>query len=239
MRGVRDESGYNQGWTGGLSTRVRGERRCELLISKMTPSSSGKVLEIGCGRGEVARHLASRTGMQVLGVDRSQQFVQEAKANAVEENVHFEVMDVMDAGHRFDNERFDYIVGNGILHHLYRDLSAALQVLRHLLKDQGRIVFLEPNLHNPYVYLIFTRPSMRRLARLEPDEMAFTRRFAMEHLHQTGFGEIDVEYRDFLIPGVPDWLIKPLVSIGRIAERTAGFKHLAQSLFISAAHEPV
>jgi hypothetical protein len=56
----------------------------------------------------------------------------------------------------------------------------------------------------------------------------------MRHLREAGFGGIEVEYRDFLVPGVPDWMIGPLVNGGRVAERTPGLKHLAQSLFISA-----
>ena len=64
--------------------------------------------------------------------------------------------------------------------------------------------------------------------------MAFSRHFAIERLRQAGFREIEVEYRDFLIPGVPDWAIQPLIRFGAVAERTPGLKHLAQSLFISA-----
>jgi SAM-dependent methyltransferase len=238
VKSVQDEGGHNQGWTGGLSTTVRQERRCDLLITAMTPSPSCKVLEIGCGRGEIARYLAAKTGMQVLGIDVSGRFIEEAKSNGVEGNVSFEALDFMDAEERFRNERFDYIVGNGILHHLYFDLPASLLRIRSLLNDGGRIAFLEPNLHNPYVYLIFKQPALRQAARLEPDEMAFTRRFALERLSSAGFVGVDVEYRDFLIPGVPDWAISPLVKVGRVAERTPGAKHLAQSLFISAGRAP-
>jgi hypothetical protein len=69
---------------------------------------------------------------------------------------------------------------------------------------------------------------------LEPDEMAFTRRFAIDRLDEAGFSNVSVEYRDFLLPGIPSWLIGPSVRFGRIAESTPGLKHLAQSLFISA-----
>jgi SAM-dependent methyltransferase len=234
VKSVQDEGGHNQGWTGGHSTDLRQERRCDLLISTMTPSSSSKVLEIGCGRGEIARYLAAKTGMQILGIDVSERFIEEAQNKSTENNVRFEVLDFMDAEERFQDERFDYIVGNGILHHLYYDLSPALRCIRDLLADRGRIAFLEPNIHNPYVYLIFSKPKLREIARLEPDEMAFSRRFAIEMLECAGFGHVNVQYRDFLVPGVPDWSVRPLVAIGRVAERTPGAKHLAQSLFISA-----
>jgi ubiquinone/menaquinone biosynthesis C-methylase UbiE len=203
------------------------------MMTKMSPNPSKTVLEIGCGRGEIARQLASQTGMEVLAVDRSEQFISEARAGAVAPNLRFEVLDFT-RPEAVSNRGFDYIVGNGILHHLYFELASSLQAMRRLLSDEGRIVFLEPNLHNPYVFLIFTRPRLRRVARLEPGEMAFTRRFAIERLRQVGFSDIEVEYRDFLIPGVPNWLVRPLVALGDTAERTPGLKHLAQSLFISA-----
>jgi SAM-dependent methyltransferase len=234
MRSVRDEDGYNQGWTGGTALRVRTDRRCDLMISRMEPAPSRRVLEIGCGRGELARDLGAKTGMQVLGVDVSQRFVQEAREKTFQANVSFEVLDFTRPAEMHGN-KFDYVVGNGILHHLYYDLPAALRSMRSLLIEGGRIIFLEPNLHNPYVYLIFSRPRLRRLARLEPDEMAFSRRYAVEVLRDAGFSEIDVEYRDFLVPGIPDSLIRPTVSFGAIAERTPGVRHLAQSLFIAAA----
>jgi len=233
MRSVRDESGYNQGWTGGLSTQIRGERRCDLMMTKMTPDRAKKVLEIGCGRGEIARRLAARTGMDVLGVDRSERFVAEANSKVADSNIQFKVLDFTKPEDILER-RFDYVVGNGILHHLYYNLIPSLQAMRALLVDGGRILFMEPNLHNPYVYLLFTSRRLRRLAKLEPDEMAFSKRFIGQHLHLAGFKEIEVEYRDFLLPGVPDLAIRPLIGFGNIAEKIPGVKHLAQSLFISA-----
>jgi SAM-dependent methyltransferase len=233
MRSVRDERGFNQGWSGGVATQLRIERRCDLMIAQMSPDPAKKVLEIGCGRGEMARYLAARTRMQVLGIDRSESFMQEASAGTEDANVHFEVMDFTKPEQILDR-KFDYVVGNGILHHLYYNLPSSLQSIRSLLIDKGRIMFMEPNLHNPYVALIFKRPRFRHFARLEPDEMAFSRRFAMEQLHEAGFSDVKVEYRDFLLPGIPPWLIRPSVGFGSFAEATPGLKHLSQSLFITA-----
>jgi len=233
MRSVRDERGFNQGWSGGPATQLRIERRSDLIIGKMSPDTSKKVLEIGCGRGEMARYLAAKTGMSVLGIDRSEKFMDMASSETTDSNVQFEVMDFTQP-EQILGRKFDYVVGNGILHHLYYDLPASLQAMRRLLVDGGRIMFLEPNLHNPYVALIFRRPRFRRLARLEPDEMAFSRSYAMTKLREAGFSDVTVEYRDFLLPGIPAWLIAPSVTFGRFAEATPGLKHLSQSLFITA-----
>lgn len=134
----------------------------------------------------------------------------------------------------FDAETFDCIVGNGILHHLYPKLDDALAKMKHLLKPGGRIVFLEPNIYNPYVYLIFSCPPLRRRARLEPDEMAFSKRFVAAKLQRTGYRNIRVEFRDFLIPGIPSFLIRPSIMIGAVLERIPVINRLAQSIFISA-----
>jgi ubiquinone/menaquinone biosynthesis C-methylase UbiE len=203
------------------------------MISKMTPDPGAKILEIGCGRGEMARYLAAQTGMQVLGIDRSERFMEQAAAGTENPNVRFEVLDFTQPEQILDR-RFDYVVGNGILHHLYFDLGESLQAIRRLLVENGRVMFLEPNLHNPYVFLIFKQSRLRKFARLEPDEMAFSRHFAIERFGEAGFVDVGVEYRDFLLPGIAPWLIRPSVSVGRIAEATPGVKHLAQSLFISA-----
>jgi SAM-dependent methyltransferase len=234
MRSVRDDDGFNQGWSGGRATTLRFQRRAQLMVNEMAPNPTGRVLEIGCGRGEIARFVGSATDMQVLGIDRAQSFVANARAATVQSNVRFETADFTEPG-ALDDHDFNYIIGNGILHHLYYSLDASLRAIHDLLDQNGRIMFLEPNLHNPYVFLIFKQRRLRRIARLEPDEMAFSRAFITQHLRDSGFRDIEVEYRDFLLPGVPDWLIQPLVMFGRMGERTPGLKHLAQSLFIVAS----
>jgi SAM-dependent methyltransferase len=232
MRGVQDEQGYNQVWGDGLATRIRAERRCDLLIREMDVAPSRRVLEIGCGRGEIARQLAAKTGMQIVGLDRSERFVNEARANTSADNVRFELGDFTTT--TLPGSPFDYIVGNGILHHLYFDLDASLRKIRRLLSSDGRIIFLEPNLHNPYVYLIFSYAALRRRAKLEPDEMAFTKSYIARRLRVAGFYDAIIQYRDFLVPGTPDVLIKPVVRVGDVAERLPALKHLSQSLLISA-----
>jgi hypothetical protein len=72
----------------------------------------------------------------------------------------------------------------------------------HLLKDGGKIIFLEPNIYNPYVYLIFSYAALRKATHLEPDEMAFSKSFATDKLAKAGYKNIKVEYKDFLLPGV-------------------------------------
>jgi 2-polyprenyl-3-methyl-5-hydroxy-6-metoxy-1,4-benzoquinol methylase len=230
MKSIKDDRGYNQIWVDAKSTRVRASRRCDYMISNMHPSPEKNVLEIGCGTGANSHMLASRTGMQVLGTDLCEPFISEAKAKFVLPNLRYEILN-FNQPNRFDGQLFDYIVGNGILHHLYFQLDYALGNMKNLLKPGGRIIFMEPNLCNPYVYCIFSYQLLRKAASLEPEEMAFTKNFATQKLQNAGFEKIKVEYKDFLLPGVPEIMIEPLVLAGYWLEKTP-FKIVSQSLGI-------
>lgn len=75
---------------------------------------------------------------------------------------------------------------------------------------------------------------MRRLAKLEPDEMAFTPAFIREKLSRAGLTAIRVDTRDFLLPNTPTALVGPVVAVGDRLDRIPVINRLAQSLFLSA-----
>lgn len=233
MANIKDDRGYNQVWGDSKATRVRTERRCDYMISQMQVLPNKSVMEIGCGTGKNAYMLAKKTGMQVLGTDLCVPFIEEARETNRLTNLRFDILDFNKAD-QFKGEKFDYIIGNGILHHLYHHLDEAFVNMRHLLKDNGKIIFLEPNLYNPYVYLIFSYPTLRVKAHLEPDEMAFTKSFATEKLSKAGYSNIKVEYKDFLLPGIPDFLITPSVVIGDVVEKIPLLRNVSQSIYITA-----
>ena len=233
MKSVRDDRGYNQGWAESRATNVRSERRCDYMIAQMRQPLSGNVLEIGCGTGHNSFFLARTTGLSVLGTDICVPFIDEAKERFQLPNLRYAVLDFNQAA-QFEGETFDYIVGNGILHHLYYHLRDALENMRRLLKPDGKIVFLEPNLYNPYIFSIFRIPALRRIAHLEPDEMAFSKGYITQLLSAAGYRNVHVEYKDFLLPGIPDALIAPSIAAGAVLERIPVVRMVSQSIFISA-----
>jgi SAM-dependent methyltransferase len=233
MSSVKDDRGYNQGFSDSLATRIRTERRAGYVISQMTPAPGQNALEIGCGLGDLAHHVARRTNLDVLGTDLCAPFVASAEQNYKLPNLRYRVAD-LNRPEALAGEKFDYVFGNGILHHLYYHLDEDLSRLREVLKDGGRLIFMEPNRFNPYVYLIFTFPRLRKLARLEPDEMAFTPKFITEKLTRAGFHDVRVEFRDFLLPGIPNFLIGPSIALGAALERVPVLRCLSQSIYITA-----
>lgn len=236
MAHIVDERGYNQIFATSAAQTLRLKRRAEAIIAALppgNPASRPRVLEIGCGTGEMARQLARQTAGSVTGVDLSPQFIEEARARHPLDNLDFRVADLT-SEIPGQGDAYDAIVGNGILHHLYRHLDEVLPALRRWLRPGGRLIFWEPNLWNPYVYLIFSYKSLRRRAKLEPDEMAFTRDFIQDRLHASGFRTVSVRTRDFLLPNTPDALVRPLAAVSNVLDHVPLINRTAQSLFIVA-----
>jgi 2-polyprenyl-3-methyl-5-hydroxy-6-metoxy-1,4-benzoquinol methylase len=215
---------------------IRTARRCDYMLAQMDAlNAQTRILEIGCGTGELAALIASRTKAQVTGSDICAPFIEEAIKKHRLPNLEFMVLD-FNHPEILAGLQFDYIVGNGILHHLYTNLDKSLLQIKKILKTGGsKIIFLEPNLYNPYCFLIFnTTKKMRKWAKLEPDEMALCKRNIKARLQRAGYVDIKIEYRDFLLPNTPESLIKAVISTGRILEKTPLLKMVSQSIFISA-----
>ncbi len=238
MPSIQDDRGFNQGYRPSLSVEVRTGRRSAYIISRMGPQARGRMLEIGCGTGRMSYLLAKNTGMQVLGADICAPFIEQAGKTYSLPNLRYGLLDFSKPGdikRASEGGLFDCVAGDGILHHLYPVLGSVLAGIHGLLKEKGRIVFLEPNFFNPYCLLIFNIKFLRKLARLEPGEMTFTKKFITGKLEKAGFTDIRVEYRDFLVPGVPDFLIGPVTAAGGVLEKIPAINMLAQSMFISAS----
>jgi len=234
MASIKDDNGHNQGFELVESTVVRMKRRANLMIAAMDDANNKSILEIGCGTGEVAFWIAEKVKSNVLGTDICVPFVDGANTKYKLPNLSYEVLDFNNAEH-LKGRKFDYIIGNGILHHLYYNLDAALATLKDLLKDNGKIIFMEPNIYNPYVAAIFKIKPLRKVANLEPDEMAFSKSFIIDKLTKIGFKNCKVNFKDFLLPGIPSFFIKPSIAIGDVAEKIPLVKIISQSIFIIAS----
>ncbi|GAB1489316.1 hypothetical protein MASR2M8_17690 [Opitutaceae bacterium] len=240
MANIVDERGYNQIFRPSAATAVRLRRRAEAMVREMRlPDSAADrerthILELGCGTGELSHLLAELTGCRVTGVDLSERFIAQATATHRHPRLSFSVTDLSRTSPATEQEKYHAIVGNGILHHLYHHLDGFLPALARWLVPGGRLIFWEPNLLNPYVYLIFSFTPLRRLAKLEPDEMAFTGGFIQRKLLASGFRSAHVSTRDFLLPNTPTPLIGPVCHASDWLERIPVIRASAQSIFLVA-----
>jgi SAM-dependent methyltransferase len=105
------------------------------------PKSS--VLEIGCGSGGYALHLAETLGCQIVGLDINELGIRSAKelarTRALDSRARFEQCDVSKKL-PFDGQTFDAAFSNDVLCHVSGRLNLLVEIFR-VLKPSGRMLF--------------------------------------------------------------------------------------------------
>jgi 2-polyprenyl-3-methyl-5-hydroxy-6-metoxy-1,4-benzoquinol methylase len=141
-----------------------------------------RVLDYGCGDGGFSFELAQR-GALVDGIDISEGLVEMASCSMPRgmPKPRFSVCDAHCTS--FPDASFDYIFGNGILHHL--KLEEAYREIARLLKPGGKAFFMEAMEHHPLAILMrMVTPASRSVDEkplsLEQIEMA-ARFFGLRH----------------------------------------------------------
>lgn len=103
------------------------------LIELLEPTAGEKILDLGCGTGDLAQQL-DELRVDVIGVDRSEKMIDQAKTKYP--SIEFSVQDARSL--EFQQE-FDAIFSNATLHWI-KPPSQALQCLYNSLKKGGRFV---------------------------------------------------------------------------------------------------
>ena len=233
MASIKDHNGYNQGFQRTETFKIRIERRANMMINQMNNiSDKSKILEIGCGTGEISNFIAKETDAKVTGIDICKPFIEIAKKDFELSNLNYEVRDFLEYNVE-SVEKYDYIIGNGILHHLYYNLEDSLKTMNNLLKKDGKIIFMEPNIYNPYCFLIFK--IFRKWANLDPDEMAFSKTFIKNFLEKENYSKVKVSFKDFLLPNTPLVLVKTVILFSDFFEQVFPINLITQSIFITAS----
>lgn len=126
------------------------------LLDEQIPNNS-KILEVGCGTGQLSNFLGMTYGRTVFGADMCLNSLRLGdkfrKKNAIN-NVAFVQMNLFHPV--FKDESFDVVICNGVLHHTY-NASLGFSAISKLVKPGGHIVI---GLYNTYGRL-FT--DLRRL----------------------------------------------------------------------------
>ncbi|HKY31553.1 MAG TPA: class I SAM-dependent methyltransferase [Candidatus Polarisedimenticolia bacterium] len=110
--------------------------RYEPFLLEQIPASSGRILEIGCGAGRLARALAAR-GARVTGIDASFEMISLARRRAAEAPA-IELLCADFMTHALEDEGFDAVVTVATLHHL--PASGAVARMKSLVKPGGVLV---------------------------------------------------------------------------------------------------
>lgn len=100
------------------------------FIRRFLPAGCKRLIEIGCGTGELAAHLA-RDGFEVIAIDRDRERVAAARRLGVDARVA--------AWPDFHDGRFDAVLFTRSLHHIH-PLREAVQGSVECLSEGGRVI---------------------------------------------------------------------------------------------------
>jgi SAM-dependent methyltransferase len=107
-------------------------------------SNTSSVLEIGCGSGVYALHVAKTIGCRVIGLDINALGIRTANqlalSNGMGEKVRFEVCDVAKQL-PFASESFDAVFSNDVLCHVPGRSAVFAEIYRVLKTGLGRMLF--------------------------------------------------------------------------------------------------
>lgn len=211
--------------------KIRVERRSKLIseiVSKPKNGHQENVLELGCGTGTYSANFA-KNPWTLTAIDIVPEFISLTKRRV-------KLLRALNADARnlpFNNNSFDAVIGNAVLHHII-PLQGCLSETFRVLKPGGRVVFTEPNMINPHIFLQKNILFLKEMAGDSPEETAFIRWRLAKQLKKQGFINVKVEPFDFLYPFMPISFIGLIRSIGQAAEKIPIIREFAGSVVISA-----
>lgn len=156
----------------------------EVLFEAIVERTPSRILEVGCGEGELAERLGRETAAAVNAVDQSPRMVELARGRGVDARVR-RVEEL-----EFEDETFDCVVAAWMLYHV-AELDRALAEISRVLRHDGRLVAVTNGRdHMKELYDLVGRDRLGSHFRAEDAEEILPRHFAR------------VERRD-----APGWLV--------------------------------
>ena len=150
------------------------------LVTAVVAAAPSRVLEVGCGWGELAAWIAEDTAAEVIATDLSPRMVELAQETGVDARI----ADVQDLP--FDDESFDAAVAAWMLYHV-PDLERGLAEIARVLRPGGAF-FATTNSR-------FHLQELRDLVGSGPSPSKFTREDGRDQLlrHFSSVDRIDVD----------------------------------------------
>jgi trans-aconitate 2-methyltransferase len=105
----------------------------EDLLSLLSPQHGERILDLGCGTGQLTARIAA-SGAEVVGIDSAPEMIAQARANYPE--IRFEVADAADF---HLPERFHAVFSNAALHWM-REPEPVIACIWNALRPGGRFI---------------------------------------------------------------------------------------------------
>lgn len=140
------------------------------LLNRYISVTNPFIVELGCGTGEYTKRIGGQLpDGRFLGLDISPNIIDIAKEKCNHlSNVSFKVASAYHT--ELPDRSVDIVCGFYALHHF--DFEAINKEVFRILKPGGLLVFYEPNILNPLVYIIKSSPTLKKRVGDSPDEWA-------------------------------------------------------------------
>jgi glycosyltransferase involved in cell wall biosynthesis/2-polyprenyl-3-methyl-5-hydroxy-6-metoxy-1,4-benzoquinol methylase len=184
---------YNESYFLGEDTSESREQvaqmKCETAriylqqIRRYCNKQSGRLLEIGCGKGELLFE-AQRLGYEVTGVEISESAVREARARVGEQRVHCGELDMAS----LDTASFDVCVLSDVLEHV-RDPLSFLGAIRKPLRPDGVLFVATPSIDSWSARFL-----QQKWMEFKPEHLTYFDRATLQNaLQRAGYHQIIIQ----------------------------------------------
>ncbi|CAO3595502.1 unnamed protein product [Absidia cylindrospora] len=112
------------------------------ILAKLNAQSHERILDLGCGSGELTNDLAGQCA-QVVGIDASENMINKAIHIQQHKNTEYHVVDGQDLSSWLISENippFDAVFSSAALHWMKKDPVAVIKGMHDALKPGGRMV---------------------------------------------------------------------------------------------------
>ena len=140
------------GQTPSRSIYLHNLRRRRRHALQLLSGTTGRVLEVGCGAGNVALSLEPRTDLRVFGIDFSRGMLKQAQANARDQERSFPVAASDARFSPFASDTFDAVLCLGVLEYI-SDYREAARECHRVLRPGGQFIASVPNVSSPFIRL--------------------------------------------------------------------------------------
>ncbi len=112
---------------------VSGADARQIVLDLVLAGHPGRILEVGCGEGELAERVLQESEATVVAVDQSERMVELTRARGVDARV----ADVQELP--FPDESFDVVLAGWMLYHV-ADVERGIAEIARVLAPRGRLV---------------------------------------------------------------------------------------------------
>ena len=172
-----------------LNNGIGWQRRNEAIRMAMRDAVGARVLEIGSQSWEWCLFRYGYRPERLTCINISQAELEIGRAHAAKLGMacDFRTMDAHNL--EFDDRSLDIVFGVAILHHL--EFARAMREIHRVLRESGKIVFVEPLRHNPVARLVrWSTPHARTPDELplgRPELRLLGRNFALDNYYSEMF----------------------------------------------------